>query len=165
MTRSTRSRTRGQALVEFALVIPLFLAMLFAIVDLGRVIWAANTVGNAAREAARFAIVHGERNIFCPVGPSGALTVPTASTACPFPSPSTQMVKDVASNYAVAGGSNLTITVCYGVGCTGNDSLSTNHRGEPVTVRVTSDVGLVTGGLLGFSAFEVSGSATMLVNH
>ena len=164
MSGSRRSRTRGQALVEFALVIPLFLAMLFAIVDLGRVIWAANTVGNAAREAARYAIVHGERNTICPAGPN-VKAPPAPSSACPYPSPSTQMIVDVARNFAVAGGSNLAIAVCYGVGCTGNVSTATNHRGEPVTVRVTSTVALVTGGLLGMSTFDVSGSSTMLVNR
>src|ERR671912_110155 len=46
---STR-RDRGQALVEFALVLPLFL--------LGRAVFAYNTLTNAAREGARLAIVN-----------------------------------------------------------------------------------------------------------
>jgi Flp pilus assembly protein TadG len=49
---------RGQALVEFALVIPLFLLMLVAIFDLGRAVFAYNTLTNAAREGARLAIVN-----------------------------------------------------------------------------------------------------------
>jgi len=55
---STRSRGRGQALVEFALVIPLFLLMLVALFDLGRAVFAYNTLTNAAREGARIAAVN-----------------------------------------------------------------------------------------------------------
>jgi Flp pilus assembly protein TadG len=49
---------RGQALVEFALVIPIFLLLLFAIFDLGRAVFAYNTLTSAAREGARLAIVN-----------------------------------------------------------------------------------------------------------
>ena len=57
--RFTRRRARhGQALVEFALVIPLFLLLLVAIFDLGRAVFAYNTLTNAAREGARMAIVN-----------------------------------------------------------------------------------------------------------
>ena len=56
--RRRGSRGRGQALVEFALVIPLFLLLLVAIFDLGRAVFAYNTLSNAAREGARIAIVN-----------------------------------------------------------------------------------------------------------
>ncbi len=55
---SFRRRTRGQALVEFALVIPVFLLLLMAVFDLGRAVFAYNSVTNAAREGARLAIVN-----------------------------------------------------------------------------------------------------------
>jgi len=51
-------RTRGQALVEFALVIPIFLLIVVALFDLGRAVFAYNTLTNAAREGARIAIVN-----------------------------------------------------------------------------------------------------------
>ena len=51
-------RHRGQALVEFALVIPLLLLMMVALFDLGRAVFAYNTLTNAAREGARLAIVN-----------------------------------------------------------------------------------------------------------
>jgi Flp pilus assembly protein TadG len=53
------SRQLGQSLVEFALVLPIFLAILIGMVDIGRAVWANNAVANAAREAARWAVVHG----------------------------------------------------------------------------------------------------------
>ena len=55
--RGHRGR-RGQALVEFALVIPIFLLLLVAIFDLGRAVFAYNTLTNAAREGARMAAVN-----------------------------------------------------------------------------------------------------------
>jgi Flp pilus assembly protein TadG len=56
--RSNRRRGRGQALVEFALVIPVFLLLLMAVFDLGRAVFAYNSITNAAREGARLAIVN-----------------------------------------------------------------------------------------------------------
>ena len=48
----------GQALVEFALVFPVMVLLLFGILDLGRAIYAYNTISNAAREGARVAAVN-----------------------------------------------------------------------------------------------------------
>ena len=56
LIRHLRS-TRGQALVEFALVLPIFAIMLFGIIDFGRYVFTANSLNNSAREAARFASV------------------------------------------------------------------------------------------------------------
>lgn len=53
-----RGRHRAQALVEFALVLPLLLLLVFGIVDAGRLIYAYNTVANSARNSARVAIVN-----------------------------------------------------------------------------------------------------------
>jgi len=51
----------GQALAEFALVIPIVLLMFMGIFDLGRMIFAYNGISNAAREGARTAIVNQNR--------------------------------------------------------------------------------------------------------
>lgn len=53
-----RQPDRGQALVEFALVFPIFLLIVFGIVDAGRLIFAYNALSNAAREGARVAVVN-----------------------------------------------------------------------------------------------------------
>jgi hypothetical protein len=49
--------TMGQSLVEFALIIPILLLLLLGILDLGRAVAAYNSVSNAARSAARVAVV------------------------------------------------------------------------------------------------------------
>lgn len=50
--------SRGQTLAEFALVIPIFLLILMGLFDLGRAVFIYNGLTNAAREAARLAIVN-----------------------------------------------------------------------------------------------------------
>ena len=63
-TREPHSRRRpvasprGQALVEFALVFPLFLLVLFSVISFGLYIFYNQQLANAAREAARYAAVH-----------------------------------------------------------------------------------------------------------
>jgi hypothetical protein len=55
--RRTHAARRGQALVEFALILPILLVLLLGIVDFGRAVAAYNSVSNAARSAVRVAIV------------------------------------------------------------------------------------------------------------
>ena len=56
--RSSRHRdNRGQALVEFALIVPVFILLLVGLFDLGRGVYAFNTISNASREAVRVGIV------------------------------------------------------------------------------------------------------------
>ena len=48
---------KGQALVEFTLLVPIFLLLLFAIIDFGMGFYSWITVTNAAREGARLGVV------------------------------------------------------------------------------------------------------------
>ena len=55
---------KGQALVEFALLVPIFLILLFAIVDFGMGFYSWITVTNSAREGARIgAVLASEQHI------------------------------------------------------------------------------------------------------
>lgn len=56
MTRPARRRQGSQALIEFALVSPVLLLLLFGIVDIGRAVFYYDTINHAAREGARTAI-------------------------------------------------------------------------------------------------------------
>jgi Flp pilus assembly protein TadG len=47
---------RSQALIEFALVSPVLLLLLFGIIDIGRAIFYYDTINHAAREGARTAV-------------------------------------------------------------------------------------------------------------
>ncbi len=57
MIRRKKDRP-GQALVEFALVFPMFLIVLFSIISFGLYVFYNQQLANAAREAARYAAVH-----------------------------------------------------------------------------------------------------------
>jgi Flp pilus assembly protein TadG len=52
-----RDRSRGQALAEFALVLPIFFLLVFGLVDLGRAIYVNNAMAQAAREGTRWGSV------------------------------------------------------------------------------------------------------------
>ena len=57
MGRQVDGRARGQALVEFALVLPVFLLLIFGIIDVGRYVYVANAFNEGAREGARYGSV------------------------------------------------------------------------------------------------------------
>jgi hypothetical protein len=50
---SRRPRRPGQALTEFALVLPIFVLLLFGVIDIARYVFIANALNNGAREGAR----------------------------------------------------------------------------------------------------------------
>jgi len=52
------SGQRGQAMLEMALILPIFLLIFVSLFDLGRAVFVYNTLTNAAREGARLAIVN-----------------------------------------------------------------------------------------------------------
>ncbi len=57
-SRRPPRRSRGQALVEFAVVLPVFLLILAGVIDFGLGLYSQMTVINAAREGARYAVVN-----------------------------------------------------------------------------------------------------------
>ncbi len=93
-------RSRGQALVEFALVIPIFFLVLFGFIDVGRYVYTTTAYGQAAREGARWGSVE-QWSFSCPASvvtqtrkncteavtlsrvPAGAPTPTTVTFTCP----------------------------------------------------------------------------------
>ena len=156
-----RNRSRGQALAEVALVAPLFLVMVFGIIDLGRVIWANDIAASAAREGARYASVH--------AGSVPQLTDTVTKTD----------IRDHATQYVIAGGLNIGVTVCfstvhiasYQAGCTGDideviDGQPADYkRGNLVTVSVAASVPTLLGSVFGRSQWPVRGESTVLINN
>jgi Flp pilus assembly protein TadG len=57
-----RHNRRGAALVEMALVLPIFFGVVLGIVEFGRAMMVSQMVTNAAREATRLAIIDGSTN-------------------------------------------------------------------------------------------------------
>jgi PKD repeat protein len=52
LSRTRRASSRGQSLVELALIAPVFLILLMTAIDLGRLMYSQITITNAAKEAA-----------------------------------------------------------------------------------------------------------------
>lgn len=96
MTRLPRRRpsaSRGQALVEFALVLPLFLLVLVGVIVLGVIVFYNQQLTNAAREAARFAAIS-SGTAQCPVvgnldpvGPNLTSTDPVTGHTATYAAP------------------------------------------------------------------------------
>lgn len=135
----TTSKTRGQALVEFALVLPILLLLILGVIDFSRLITTKIVLTNAAREGASFI----SRN---PDEYEG--TIPSENTV------------DVINQEA----QNITIVEDDIHPDCSNDC----EFGDTITVTVTYGVDLIFGGLiqtlgLGNEAFEVSSTVRMMV--
>jgi Flp pilus assembly protein TadG len=85
-----RERDRGATAVEFALLLPLLLLIVFGIVDFGRALNAQITLTQAAREGARLAAL-GEANVASgtQAAATGLNPVTVSVTACPAGAPPT----------------------------------------------------------------------------
>jgi hypothetical protein len=58
MNRNNRFMPRGQTMVEFALLLPVLLLLTIVIFDFGRAVYYYSTIHNAAREGARYGVIH-----------------------------------------------------------------------------------------------------------
>ena len=100
----------GAALIEFALVLPILLLLVFGIVDFGIALWNREVVTTASREGARFGIIIGD------------------------PRPTAAEIKDVVITALTNAGLNACDASCVTLdpptGAEGGKS------GDPLTVRV-----------------------------
>lgn len=71
-------RERGQAMVEFSLVLMVFLVLMMAVFDFGRAVYQNNGVAEAAREIARATSVHPGTNFTTLAGQSNETKSVTA---------------------------------------------------------------------------------------
>ena len=110
-----RPRSRGQSLVEFALVLPIFLLILSGIMDFGFLLYSRMTVINAAREGARVAMTMTEDPGAIPGAVSSQVSaaaggLDVSTTACRVPRGGSSCSGSFAG--AVAGDS-VRVTVTY----------------------------------------------------
>jgi hypothetical protein len=137
-------------MVEFALVAPIFFLILFSIVEFGRYVYTVQILNEAAREGARYAIVHGSQSL-CPSGPMPGVTVVNPCD------PSGQNVKALVVRDAtgVAGTSAITATVAWPID---------NARGHSVTVTVSYPFQTLIP-VVPLPPIQVTGAATLVINH
>jgi len=70
-----RKRFRGQGIVEFALILPVMLLVLFIIIELGRLLHAWLAVENGARFGVRYAVTGEFDDPYCADGPDAGTDV------------------------------------------------------------------------------------------
>jgi Flp pilus assembly protein TadG len=119
-------------MVEFALVAPMFFVLLFGIIEAGRFIFYYETLSNATREGARYAIVNGANTLGCPSGPAAP-----GSSACD--TPGANVVTKVRQAALGVSGTGITVERCWWyTACDfGTHGDGDNARGATVTVTAS----------------------------
>jgi Flp pilus assembly protein TadG len=162
---------RGQALVEFALVFPIFLAMLFGLVDAGRYIYMNSVVSQAAREAARLVAVQASW-----IGSSDPSCNTVGGPVCPASAAALQADALAAANRMVAPFGSIPAANLYvrcdspgtvlssawttGPACTA----TTGASGQLVSVRLVLTFSPFTPLISHIGTLVTSGAATMVSN-
>lgn len=86
--RSCRKQRRGAAVVEFAVVAPLFIMLVFGMIEYGRMVMVQQLIVNAAREGARLGVLDGASTADVTSVVNGYLTNASISGATVTVSPS-----------------------------------------------------------------------------
>ncbi|AQW30472.1 TadE/TadG family type IV pilus assembly protein [Ralstonia syzygii subsp. celebesensis] len=129
-------KMRGAAGVEFALVFPILLLVVFGIVEFGAAWYDKSVITNASREAARSGVVFSS------------------------PVPTSTKIQSVATNYC----QNKLVTFGAAANCTVSPVTTCSATGNPLTVTVSyTFTGLVLGKLAPFTgSLALSAQTTML---
>jgi Flp pilus assembly protein TadG len=139
--KSDASTNQGQGILEFALVLPLLLLVVFGVLDLGRIFFVTIGLTNAAREGVRYLTLHPDdvSNEFGSFWGSKAAATDEA-------------------NYSgiTVSGSQVTVT------CSNVDGDDLCDSGTPATVTVTYNFDLILGWILP-SPIAITRSAVMIV--
>jgi hypothetical protein len=137
------SDQRGQALVEFALVAPLFLLLVVGIIQFGVGLTYWHDLQRLANEGARWAVVNAYPG--CPA------TGPDA--------PCTPTLQDFLEHEPVSGALDPSVELCFEE----QTGPSGAGIGDPVTVRVTSRFELLP--IIGIGDLDLSAVATMRIEE
>jgi len=150
LRRITRRRGKGeggQSLVEFTLVLPIFLLVLFAIIDFGMAFNAWITVTNSAREGARVGAVR------------PPLDVP--SSPCNGKSSLEQCIEDrVRATADTLNQANLDVSVQGAQGTVGESVVVDVSYAYSLITPLANIMGMVSGGSIG-ETLNLSSTADM----
>ena len=151
----TKTRSRGQGLVEFALVLPILLVVFAAAADFGRAFYAYVAIENAVKEGA----VYGARNPLCA----------TPTTACIDPNNVQWRVRNE-TKVINQDGTQLNPTIECQDGTTGvaHADLRDCTAGDRYVVRLSYQFNMITpilGAMLGNSVTLSSQSTATVLNE
>ena len=142
--RQTPSRERGQALVEFALIAPLFLLLVVGIIQFGIGLNYWLDLNRIANQGARWAVVDKYPNCNGTVGAPGCTTRRTRSSPTSRASP-------------CRAASSRRRTICF------ERQRRRLRSGEPLTVRVESDFTFLP--IMDIGTIKLRGKATMRIEQ
>jgi Flp pilus assembly protein TadG len=167
MTRRRHHRARGQTLVEFTLILPVFLLVLFGILDAGRLVYMNTVLSQAAREGARVASVEASW-----IGSSDASCNTTGGPKCPATSTALRSDITSAANRMVTPFGPVTQVyvrcdppASAPTGSWTDQTCGSNAATDIVSVRVVLTFNPITpviGQIIG--SIPLSGAATMVIN-
>lgn len=146
-------RSRGQSLVELALIAPLLLLLMAAAIDLGRLFYAYVAVENAAKEGA----LYGAVNPICA----------TQSSLCPNPMNVTWRVQNETGASALPGGIQVGAIQCLAPSGT-SKTLVSCVDGDTYVVNASHQFTLITpiiGSIVGNSLTLSSQSRSIVLNE
>lgn len=160
-------------MMEFALVAPIFFFVLFGILEFGRSVYVTQMLANAAREGARYAIVHGAASQ-CPSGPFPA----AYGTDNPCDPTGDLYIVPKVKQFAVAIPNTntadfvVTIKWCADDGdvedCPNTNSVGrgdgSNDRNETVSVTVAYTYRPLLG-IVPLPTFLMTGGSTLVINN
>jgi TadE-like protein len=167
-SRPSRSRTGGQALVETALVLPLFLLLIFGLIDLGRFVITDHMLSQAAREGARLGAVEASWR-----GSSDPACGTPGGPVCPASDAVLRAHVLDAANRMVTGIGGTITSVQLSCTAPGHEptgawtgsACASNRTGDVVSVRVEFTYEAITpviSSLIG--SVPRQGAATMVIN-
>jgi Flp pilus assembly protein TadG len=113
-TVSGRTRSRGQSLAEFAIVFPVFMVMVAAVIQFGIIFWGQNTLTQVARDTGRWAATQA--------------TCPTTATVVP-------VANSIAASSSLIG---------YAPGSWSSANVTATLSGDPCPVTTNQKVAYVT---------------------
>lgn len=129
-----RRGERGQAILEFAMVLPLLTFLVLALILFGKALWVYIDLTHAANEGARVASVD-----VCDASNPSVLQCPSGTTLASY----------LTSEYALPSGAH--VAICYPTG--------TRQIGDPVEIEVYTSASWVP--LIGGSLGSIKAVATM----
>ena len=116
---------KGVAAVEFAIILPVLLLIIFGIIEFGLLLYDKQVITNASREGARVGIVVGATK----VSDADILDV---------------MDRYIANHLVTFGTTpSLDITICPGLNCDPSEDRAGMRFGDELTVTVTYDYGFL----------------------
>ena len=152
-----KRREEGQSLVEFALIFPIIMLVLFGVFDLGRIVWINNSLSDGSRHGARHAAIDPRAGDYC-----GRIDEAIRSAILDQP----LSIYRVTYQRVAASGAVTDFVLCNDGAASGVTLPISARPGDRVRVDLVAEVALATpliAWATGRDAFQLEAESTMQV--